>query len=62
MLWLDRRERSGVKLTLPGGQVIEIYVREARRGKASLGFEAPREIVIDRTEWRAPDNGDGDGR
>ncbi len=45
-LVLSRRE--GQRLILSNG--VAITVKEARNGKASIGIDAPPEVVIDREE------------
>jgi carbon storage regulator len=56
MLVLSRKENESIVLTLPNGQEIVVTVVEIDRGKIRLGFEAPLDIKIFRTEiWRGQD-------
>lgn len=48
-------ERYGLKVR---GQVIFVHVLDIGRGEASLGFDAPREVAIDRIEATTTDSGE----
>jgi sRNA-binding carbon storage regulator CsrA len=49
MLVLTRREGDGIRLTLPDGTACWVKVLEVG-GAVRLGFDFPREIVIERGE------------
>lgn len=53
MLVLSRLKNEAVVITIPGGQQIRVTlvdVRTGNGGKARLGFEAPRDVIIHRAE------------
>lgn len=51
MLVLGRKAGDAVLLQLPDGNDIEVFVIEINgRGQVKLGFEAPTEVVISRSE------------
>lgn len=50
MLVLKRKERETVVIPLPEGGEITIVVGRCRSGNVSLGFDAPKEITILRSE------------
>ena len=50
MLVLERKCNEGVEIAVPGWPVIRVCVVGVRDGKVKLGFEATKEVVIDRDE------------
>jgi carbon storage regulator len=50
MLVLSRRKNENVVIQLPDGTEIKVFVIDFRWDKVRLGFEAPRNIVVDRSE------------
>jgi sRNA-binding carbon storage regulator CsrA len=52
MVILKRYKTESVTFTLPDGQTIRVRVEQVGGGQARLSCQAPREIVISRTECR----------
>jgi carbon storage regulator len=50
MLVLSRKENESVVLTLPNGEEILLTVVAIDHGKVRIGFKAPRDVKIFRTE------------
>jgi len=50
MLILTRRKSEKVIIVGPDGTRIVVTVLDLERGKARLGFEAPRDVFVDREE------------
>lgn len=50
MLVLGRLVGERVRLTCPDGTVIWVTVTHAERGKARIGFDAPRGVQVFREE------------
>lgn len=50
MLILARKPREQIRITMPDGTVILLTVCRIDQGKVRLGFEAPLDVVISRTE------------
>lgn len=50
MLVLSRAVNESVVIRTPEGREIRVYIVRAEKGCARLGFEADREIIIDREE------------
>ncbi len=50
MLVLRRVAGQAVVLTLPSGETITVALMSAKGGRASLGFQAPADVRIDRAE------------
>ena len=51
MLVFERQPQEYVVITLPDGRLVKVYATrvEERRG-IKLSFDAPRDVVIDRSE------------
>lgn len=54
MLVLTRRIGERVRIETPSGEVIWITLTDVRRDRASLGIDAPKEVVIAREDWDGP--------
>jgi carbon storage regulator CsrA len=53
MLKLTQRPGESVVITLPDGRLIKVTCWEVRGNQVLIGYDAPREIVIDREAiWR----------
>lgn len=50
MLILTQKAGETVFITLPDGTEITVTVMTLDRGRARIGYEAPRNIVVDRQE------------
>lgn len=50
MLVLSRRPNETVVIQLPSGERITVMVIEVRGDKSRIGFEAPKDCVIHRSE------------
>lgn len=50
MLVLSRRLGETIEARLPDGRMISVTVVEIRSGQVKLGFVAPMEVAIHRTE------------
>ena len=60
MLVLTRRTNERVIITLPDGATIQILLCEVRGDKVRIGFEAPRQIKINRLEVQESIDRDGE--
>lgn len=64
MLMTKIKEGDGLTVTL-GDKVMQLTVLEARGGKAMLGVEAPKDVLVRRRgrqeEGRSPQEGDAQG-
>lgn len=55
MLVLGRKAGESVVLQLPDGNEIEVFVIEVNgRGQVRLGFDAPDDVIISRSELLEP--------
>jgi carbon storage regulator len=47
---LSRKISEKIVITLPDGKLVTITVTDIEHGKCKLGFEAPKEVPIFRSE------------
>jgi carbon storage regulator len=56
MLVLSRKKLESIEVTTPDGTVITIFLCEIRGDKVRIGINAPKDVIIVRTELLEDDS------